>query len=87
MQVRVHASSVDPKTGIKEHTNDFYFRFNVMGTVNLPQVLPRTYAESIMYLDGKRHMFWTCEQEADCDAHASLFILYFQLLYKQKISF
>jgi acyl-coenzyme A thioesterase 9 len=56
MQVRVHAQAVDPQTGSKETTNDFYFIFTVPQGHNLPQVQPKSYAESMMYIDGRRHM-------------------------------
>jgi acyl-coenzyme A thioesterase 9 len=56
IQVKVHAQSVDIATNVKETTNDFYFKFSVASDVNLPQVIPKSYAESMMYLDGKRHM-------------------------------
>lgn len=56
IQVKVHAQSVDRQTNKKETTNDFYFKFSVNPNSNMPQVIPKTYAESMMYLDGKRHM-------------------------------
>ena len=56
IQVKVHAQSVDIATNVKETTNDFYFKFSVSPDVNLPQVIPKSYAESMMYIDGKRHM-------------------------------
>jgi acyl-coenzyme A thioesterase 9 len=56
IQVHVHAQGVDPTTNQKETTNDFYFQFTVPPHVNIPQVMPKTYAESMMYIDGKRHM-------------------------------
>lgn len=59
LQVKVHAQTVDPITARKEVTNDFYFKFLVVGASSdykLPQIIPKTYAESMMYIDGKRHM-------------------------------
>ena len=56
IQVRVHAQAVDPVTSLKETTNDFYFKFSVPLSVNLPQVIPKTYAESMRYIDGQRHI-------------------------------
>lgn len=55
IQVKVHATTVDPKTNHPEFTNDFYFKFHAPVEV-LPQVWPKTYAESMIYLDGMRHM-------------------------------
>ncbi|BFZ00620.1 hypothetical protein BsWGS_03658 [Bradybaena similaris] len=53
-QVHVHAEVVDPITGSRETTNDFQFTFDT-GLPNLPRVVPKTYAESMLYLVGKRH--------------------------------
>ncbi|XP_078693239.1 acyl-coenzyme A thioesterase 9, mitochondrial-like [Branchiostoma floridae x Branchiostoma belcheri] len=53
LQVRVHAEVVDPKTGEHETTNIFHFSFS--SPQPIPKVLPRTYAESMLYLSGKRH--------------------------------
>lgn len=61
IQVKVHAQTVDPNTAHKEMTNDFYFKFSATPKTQgdwdkMPQVIPKTYAESMMYIDGKRHM-------------------------------
>jgi acyl-coenzyme A thioesterase 9 len=56
IQVRVHASTINPNNGVRDFTNDFYFKFKVDPSVKIKKVLPKTYAESIMYLDGKRHL-------------------------------
>jgi acyl-coenzyme A thioesterase 9 len=56
VQVKVHAQSVDIATNVKETTNDFFFKFSVDNGVKLPQIIPKSYAESMMYIDGKRHM-------------------------------
>lgn len=56
IQVRVHAQTIDPKTNHQEASNDFYFKFMVPQGHSIPQVWPKTYAESMMYIDGKRHM-------------------------------
>ncbi|CAF0945146.1 unnamed protein product [Brachionus calyciflorus] len=55
IQVKVHAQTVDPKTSHKETSNDFYFKFKIPSTNPIAQVMPKTYAESMMYIDGKRH--------------------------------
>uniref|UniRef100_UPI00398E911F acyl-coenzyme A thioesterase 9, mitochondrial-like isoform X2 n=1 Tax=Pristiophorus japonicus TaxID=55135 RepID=UPI00398E911F len=53
IQVRVHSEVLDPLT--KEHstTNIFHFTFGCQKEVM--QVIPKTYGESMLYLDGKRH--------------------------------
>lgn len=59
IQVKVHAQTVDPKTAHREVTNDFHFKFLAVGPsqdFKICQVIPKTYAESMMYIDGKRHM-------------------------------
>lgn len=56
VQVRVHAQTVNPTTNVMETTNDFYFKFSAPPTSDMPQVMPKSYAESMMYIDGKRHM-------------------------------
>ncbi|CAL1538807.1 unnamed protein product [Lymnaea stagnalis] len=54
IQVHVHAEVVDPEKGTRETTNDFHFTFDT-GVPNLPRVMPKTYAESMLFLVGKRH--------------------------------
>ncbi|XP_059170721.1 acyl-coenzyme A thioesterase 9, mitochondrial-like isoform X2 [Physella acuta] len=53
VQVHVHAEVVDPEKGTREATNDFHFTFDT-GIPNVPTVMPKTYAESMLYLVGKR---------------------------------
>ncbi|GJJ70544.1 acyl-coenzyme A thioesterase 9 [Entomortierella parvispora] len=52
-QVMVKADVLDVKKGTRETTNTFWFTFTdpVKGT---PRIMPRTYAESMLYLEGKR---------------------------------
>ncbi|KAH3804898.1 acyl-coenzyme A thioesterase 9, mitochondrial-like [Dreissena polymorpha] len=54
MMVKVHAEVVNPKDDSRETTNDFYFLFALQST-EVPRVIPKSYAESMLYLDGKRH--------------------------------
>lgn len=54
LMTKVHAEVVNPKDGSRETTNDFYFVFNSRSR-EIPRVIPKTYAESMLYLDGKRH--------------------------------
>lgn len=53
MQVSTKASMMDPVTHQLSLTNIFHFTFNADSAV--PSVLPRTYHEAMMYLDGRRH--------------------------------
>ncbi|XP_064638232.1 acyl-coenzyme A thioesterase 9, mitochondrial-like isoform X2 [Lineus longissimus] len=53
LQIRVHAEVVDPMVGEQETTNTFHFTFSTIG--NVPTVVPNSYAETMLYLDGKRH--------------------------------
>lgn len=55
LQVKVHAEVLDVLTGSRDTTNDFYFAFD-SGQPDLPHIVPRTYAESMLYLDGMRHL-------------------------------
>ncbi|KAK3604467.1 hypothetical protein CHS0354_007171 [Potamilus streckersoni] len=54
IQVKVHAEVVNPKDETQETTNNFHFTFDSKMD-SLPTVMPKTYAESMLYLDGKRH--------------------------------
>lgn len=49
LMIKVHAEVVDPKDESRETTNDFYFVFDTR-TVNVPRVIPKTYAGSFVYL-------------------------------------
>ncbi|XP_043928226.1 acyl-coenzyme A thioesterase 9, mitochondrial [Protopterus annectens] len=53
MQVRVHTEVFIPETRQHYTTNVFHFTFYSEKCV--PQVIPKTYGESMLYLDGKRH--------------------------------
>lgn len=53
LNVRVHAEVLNPKTGETRTTNVFYFHFKSSKDFN--QVMPMTYAEYMLYLDGARH--------------------------------
>ncbi|CAF0935146.1 unnamed protein product [Didymodactylos carnosus] len=56
IQTRVHAEVVDSETGNRQTTNVFYFVFSTTDHKQLPSVVPKSYAEAIMYIDGKRHI-------------------------------
>ncbi|XP_067896324.1 acyl-CoA thioesterase 9, tandem duplicate 1 isoform X2 [Heterodontus francisci] len=53
IQVRVHSEVVDPLTKQHSTTNIFHFTFG--SEKEVMQVIPKTYGESMLYLDGKRH--------------------------------
>ncbi|XP_064413304.1 acyl-CoA thioesterase 9, tandem duplicate 1 isoform X1 [Latimeria chalumnae] len=53
IQVRVHTEVCDPGTGQHATTNVFHFTF--CSEKEIPQIIPKTYGESMLYLDGKRH--------------------------------
>ncbi|XP_072440777.1 acyl-coenzyme A thioesterase 9, mitochondrial-like isoform X2 [Chiloscyllium punctatum] len=53
IQVRVHSEVVDPLT--KEHSTTNIFHFTFGCETEVKQVIPKTYGESMLYLDGKRH--------------------------------
>ncbi|XP_051841068.1 acyl-coenzyme A thioesterase 9, mitochondrial [Antechinus flavipes] len=61
IQVRVHSEVSLP--GTKEHktTNIFHFTFFVEKDV--PLVIPKTYGDSMLYLDGQRHFMSTMHQK------------------------
>ena len=53
LQTLVHAEVVDPKTGNVDTTNIFHFHFT--SRQDVPQVIPMSYGEYVLYLDGARH--------------------------------
>ncbi|XP_072471371.1 LOW QUALITY PROTEIN: acyl-coenzyme A thioesterase 9, mitochondrial [Notamacropus eugenii] len=61
IQVRVHSEVSVP--GTKEHktTNVFHFTFFVEKDV--PSVIPKTYGDSMLYLDGQRHFMGIMHQK------------------------
>jgi len=53
IQVRVHSEVASLES--KEHMTTNVFHFTFMSEKEVPLVFPRTYGESMLYLDGKRH--------------------------------
>ncbi|XP_016070880.1 PREDICTED: acyl-coenzyme A thioesterase 9, mitochondrial isoform X7 [Miniopterus natalensis] len=53
MQVRVHSEVASLHN--REHTTTNVFHFTFMSENEVPLVFPRTYGESMLYLDGQRH--------------------------------
>jgi len=56
IQIKVLAQAVNPLTNKSEITNDFNFKFVVPDDVNLAQVMPKTYSEYMLNIEGKRLM-------------------------------
>ncbi|KAL3040580.1 hypothetical protein OYC64_011569 [Pagothenia borchgrevinki] len=59
IQVRVHSEVFDPLTRQHNTTNVFHFTF--ISDREVPNIIPMTYGESMLYLDGKRHFNQTVE--------------------------
>ncbi|KAF9398804.1 hypothetical protein BGZ94_005893 [Podila epigama] len=54
-QVMVKADVLDVQKGTRETTNTFWFTFTDPQKGNrTPKIMPKTYAESMLYLEGKR---------------------------------
>ncbi|CAL8294931.1 unnamed protein product [Lota lota] len=53
IQVRVHTEVLDPLTGQHNTTNVFHFTF--VSDIDVPMIVPKSYGESMLYLDGMRH--------------------------------
>ncbi|NXP27918.1 ACOT9 thioesterase, partial [Scytalopus superciliaris] len=53
IQIRVHSEVYDANTREHHTTNIFHFTF--VSENEVPRVVPKTYGESMLYLDGKRH--------------------------------
>ncbi|MGH0153537.1 UNVERIFIED_CONTAM: hypothetical protein FKN15_024722 [Acipenser sinensis] len=53
IQVRVHTEVFDSQSGKHNTTNIFHFTF--CSEKEVPQIVPKSYGESMLYLDGKRH--------------------------------
>lgn len=53
MQIIVHVEVYNSITGENDTTNTLHFTFQVPELVN--EVIPQTYHEAMMYIDGRRH--------------------------------
>lgn len=53
VQISVYAETLNATTGSLSTTNEFHFTYILPDLA--PEVLPKTYHEAMMYLDGKRH--------------------------------
>uniref|UniRef100_A0A023G8K4 Putative acyl-coa thioesterase n=1 Tax=Amblyomma triste TaxID=251400 RepID=A0A023G8K4_AMBTT len=56
MQLNVNATVIKPDKGTKEITNVFHFTFCLDGNSPAPRVVPRSYPESMLYIEGKRYL-------------------------------
>ncbi|CAB1349878.1 unnamed protein product [Coregonus sp. 'balchen'] len=61
IQVRVHTEVLDPLTRQHNTTNVFHFTF--VTDKDVPNIVPQSYGESMLYLDGKRHFNQTVESQ------------------------
>lgn len=61
VQISVYAETFDGTSGDVSTTNEFHFTYVIPEIV--PEVLPRTYHEAMMYLDGKRHFMEVMEDQ------------------------
>ncbi|EGD76244.1 hypothetical protein PTSG_11662 [Salpingoeca rosetta] len=61
LQVDVRAEVISPTTGQSKVTNTFHFTFSAPHPT-VPTVLPRTYEESMWYLDGRRRFLKSREE-------------------------
>ncbi|CAL8313163.1 unnamed protein product [Merluccius merluccius] len=59
IQVRVHSEVLDPLTRQHNTTNVFHFTF--VSDNDVPFIVPKSYGESMLYLDGKRHFSQTAQ--------------------------
>jgi len=59
IQVRVSAEVIDPSTGKLDLTNVFQYTFDTKEGKDVPMIIPKTYHEAMMYLEGRRH-FLAC---------------------------
>ncbi|XP_027721624.1 acyl-coenzyme A thioesterase 9, mitochondrial isoform X1 [Vombatus ursinus] len=62
IQVRVHSEVAFP--GTKEHKTTNVFHFTFLVEKEVPSVIPKTYGDSMLYLDGQRHFMGTMDQKA-----------------------
>ncbi|XP_046988504.1 acyl-coenzyme A thioesterase 9, mitochondrial-like [Schistocerca americana] len=53
VQITVYAEVFDPRGGQQNTTNVFHYTYEMPEEV--PQIIPKSYQEAMMYLDGRRH--------------------------------
>ena len=62
-QIRVSAEVVNPKTGELSVTNVFQYTFSFLDGLIPEKVIPKTYHEAMLYLDGRRHFLRSVESK------------------------
>ncbi|XP_074850409.1 acyl-coenzyme A thioesterase 9, mitochondrial isoform X3 [Carettochelys insculpta] len=65
IQIRVHSEVYDSDSREHKTTNIFHFTF--MSEREVPQIVPKTYGESMLYLDGKRHFSATMKETREAE--------------------
>eukprot|EP00795_Rhopilema_esculentum_P012543 gene12543-3238_t len=71
LQTRVHAEVLDPKTGHIDTTNVFHYHFT--SKQEFPRVIPMSYGEYMLYLEGRRHAEnYTRKQQSSDESVGSL---------------
>ena len=61
VQIRVSAEVVNPKTGQLSVTNVFQYTFSFLNSITPSKIIPKTYHEAMLYLDGRRHFLRSTE--------------------------
>ncbi|EEC02415.1 acyl-CoA thioesterase, putative, partial [Ixodes scapularis] len=56
MQLNVNATVINPNTGSNIITNVFHFTFQLDGEGPAPRVTPKSYPESLLYIEGRRYL-------------------------------
>nr|XP_014434653.1 acyl-coenzyme A thioesterase 9, mitochondrial [Pelodiscus sinensis] len=65
IQIRVHSEVYDSDTREHKTTNIFHFTF--ASEREVPEIVPKTYGESMLYLDGKRHFSATMKETREME--------------------
>lgn len=70
VQVNVNATVIKPDVGTKEITNVFHFTFCLDGEHPAPRVIPRSYPESMLYIEGKRYLDHAMSKRKPASSHS-----------------
>uniref|UniRef100_A0A224YIT7 Acyl coenzyme a thioesterase 9 mitochondrial n=1 Tax=Rhipicephalus zambeziensis TaxID=60191 RepID=A0A224YIT7_9ACAR len=70
VQVNVNATVIKPGGGKKEITNVFHFTFSLDGDNPAPRVIPRSYPESMLYIEGKRYLDHALSKRKPAASHS-----------------
>lgn len=63
--MRVDVQVIEPTTGKRSTTNVFHFAFNVSTDIH---VVPETYEEAMLYINGRRIYEKGCQRQTEGDA-------------------